>query len=162
MNKIFKLILTGLAIAGAALLMSPSVKIDLKEITWVDTKQVQKMGVYGVSSAEMLSGDSIILYKGDPAILEDIYFKYTYLGTAYTTTGSTDTVKICGLYGDTAVTMAYIVDGSFEATNNHVSYIATEAGGVTGTLYYLIIPASKFTVGNSRWELMCKYTIFRQ
>jgi hypothetical protein len=72
MNKIFKLILTGLAIAGAALLMSPSVKIDLKEITWVDTKQVQKMGVYGVSSAEMLSGDSIILYKGDPAILEDI------------------------------------------------------------------------------------------
>lgn len=134
---------------------------DVNSISWFKTKQVETAGMITMGSSNIISGDSIIFYKGRPAILQDLYIRSRGGNTAYTTTGSADTLKIYGTINGVPVVIGYIADATFTYTSPFVSYTPTISGIFDGTLYYGIIPENKFTNGDWNLDLMFKITQFK-
>lgn len=161
--NLFKKLIIGVFTSILLLVGATTVTAQQKvsSLEWVATRQIEKAAITRIPSDQIIAGDSIILYQGQPAILEDIYIKYVPYLIPYTTSGSTDTVKVYGTYQDIPVQIGYIADTLFASTTPNVSYSSTVVGQVDGDLYYIIMPSGKFTLGDAYMDIISKFIIFK-
>lgn len=143
-----------------ALLMAGVTEINnLNHISWSTTKHVETVGKITITSAE-LDGDNIQLYRGQPAMLTELFIKCNANGVAYTIE-STDTIKVISTLDGVSADIAYLSDSIFTTINSTVAYSPIGTGLVDGTTYTLEIPTGKVDNGTISYDIFYKLFILK-
>lgn len=174
MRKLLKKILIGLVLVSFPILSfsqnhiiddptNPMEKSSIKTNNFKNTRTNVRLSTDSIhiSSAEILSGDSVLMLTGAKrALITGIAVDYTKGSSAYVTTGSTDSTLVYSRVGSSNQAIAYIKDDLYEG-ESLPSYvpISTSSSESDSCYYYLKIPSSKYSVGDGSYILFYNYMI---